>query len=97
MPLYVVVVDLGPERWRVRSSLPTRPVAGDVIRYPHRAGVVELDVTRVVLEVGTTGDVEVLAAPSIEAHGIGRGGQPRAELEERLERLRFRREAPTPA
>lgn len=91
MPLYTVIVEHGADRWRVRSGLATRPVAGDRIRY---ADLLELDVAQVTLNVGAGGDVEVLAF--LSPPFIGRGGLPRAELEERLERLRFRREALTP-
>lgn len=90
MPLFVITVELADgARWRVRSALPTRPVAGDRISY---AGRVELDVARVVLSIGTGADVEVITGPTLElAATVGA-----AELEERLMALRFRRETLDP-
>lgn len=86
MPLYTVIVSLGNERWRVRSALATRPIAGDRIRYGE---LLELDVVRVVLDVGTGGGVDVITAPTLELGTL----IDRPTLEGRLEALRFRREA----
>jgi hypothetical protein len=88
MPLYTVNVYVEGARWRVRSGLPTRPVVGDRIRY---GDLLELDVAAVVLEVGASGSVEVFTFPSPVTATVAP-----ADLEERLERLRFRREALTP-
>lgn len=83
-PLCTVLVDLGDAAFAVRSALPTRPIAGDRIRY----GPVELDVVRVVVDVGVSATLEVHATPSITTARMDRD-----ELERRLMALRFRREA----
>lgn len=91
-PLCTVVVDLGDERWLVRSALPTRPIAGDRIRYPVADATVELDVRRVIIDVGVTGSLEVITGPAFPGSDVG-AALERAELERRLLALRFRQEA----
>lgn len=87
MPLYTIVAVVGSDEWRVTSALPTRPMVGDRIRY---ADLIELDVTVVVLNIGAGGNVEV------RARVADYYARTTADVEERLERLRFRREALTP-